>query len=157
MHEFTSAWNLNTLWKEDRIAFGIPVTVGPRNQWFLGVTSEYADCLVAPRTHIKSREFEESRRTHATLQWIREVTEELREFADYLATPRNTDSFPVGPRINDLDRSKHNVWKIYYLTNRNLILDWALLRYSIGPNSFWNFFVKHSQSLFFKVSISIIF
>ena len=24
MNEFTSAWNLNTLWKEDRIAFGIP-------------------------------------------------------------------------------------------------------------------------------------
>ena len=67
-----------------------------------------------------------SSRTHATLQWIREVAEELREFADYLATPRNTDSFPVGPRIHDLDRSKANVRKIYYLTNMtniNLILD----------------------------------
>ena len=44
-----------------------------------------------------------SSRTHATLQWIREVAEELQEFADYLATPQNTDSFPVGPRIHDLD------------------------------------------------------
>ena len=46
-------------------------------------------------------------RTHVTLQRIRGVTKELWEFADYIGTPRNADSFPVVPRIHDPETSKN--------------------------------------------------
>ena len=45
----------------DKVVHGPTYHTVCRGVYMRGVTSEYADCLVAPRTHIKSREFAESR------------------------------------------------------------------------------------------------